>query len=62
MLYSGDINGLSAPLMASILQRAVLYHPDHESVPAEPSISQTVLEFLIESIDQFLIGPAPKTT
>ena len=45
--------------MASILQRAVLHHPDHESVPAELSINRTVLEFLTESIDQFLIGPAP---
>ena len=60
-IYSGDINGLSTPLMASILQRAVLHHPDHESVPAELSINQTVLEFLIESIDQFLIGPALMT-
>ena len=61
LTYSSDINGLSTPLMASILQRAVLYHPDYESVPAELNINQTVLEFLIESEDQFLVGPAPTT-
>jgi GTPase-activating protein SAC7 len=61
LIYGRGTNGLSAPLMASILQRAVLHHPDHESVPAELSINRTVLDFLIESINQFLNGPAPTT-
>ena len=61
LIYGDGTNGLSAPLMASILQRAVLHHPDHESVPAELSINRTVLDFLIESIDQFLNGLALTT-
>ena len=47
--------------MASILQRAVLHHPDHESVPAELITNQTVLEFLIENIGQALTSLAPTT-
>ena len=58
-IYNGDINGLSTPLMASILQRAVLHHPDHESVLAELITNQTVLEFLIENIGQALRSLAP---
>ena len=42
--------------LAVIFQPGIISHTEHQMRPAEHTLSQAVLEFLIEHQDHFLLG------
>lgn len=51
-----DINRMNSQNLAAIFQPGILSHPSHAMAPEEYRLNQTVLIFLIENQDSFLIG------
>ncbi|ERS97000.1 hypothetical protein HMPREF1624_06327 [Sporothrix schenckii ATCC 58251] len=51
-----DINRMNSQNLAAIFQPGILSHPSHAMAPEEYRLNQTVLIFLIENQDHFLIG------
>lgn len=51
-----DVNRMNSQNLAAIFQPGILSHPTHAMAPEEYRLNQTVLIFLIENQDHFLIG------
>lgn len=51
-----DLNRMNSQNLAAIFQPGILSHPTHAMAPEEYRLNQTVLIFLIENQDHFLIG------
>ncbi|EPE03307.1 rho gtpase activator [Ophiostoma piceae UAMH 11346] len=51
-----DTNRMNSQNLAAIFQPGILSHPNHAMAPEEYRLNQTVLIFLIENQDSFLIG------
>src|SRR3546814_18945860 len=51
-----DENRMNSQNLAAIFQPGMLSHPAHAMAPEDNSLNQSVLIFLIENQDHFLIG------
>ncbi len=51
-----DMNRMNSQNLAAIFQPGILSHPHHAMAPGEYRLNQTVLIFLIENQDHFIIG------
>ena len=51
-----DLNRMNSQNLAAIFQPGILSHPSHAMAPEEYKLNQSVLIFLIENQDHFLIG------
>ncbi|KAL1894978.1 GTPase activating protein (GAP) for Rho1p [Ceratocystis pirilliformis] len=51
-----DENRMNSQNLAAIFQPGMLSHPDHDMLPEEYRLNQSVIIFLIENQDHFLIG------